>query len=82
MFSITPTTNSDFLLSYFGVNTLRPDYKDQSGNAGVKAVCLDYMKQGNAICERSTEFLMLKLLARIVTTLFSKGLTVYSANRR
>ena len=83
MFSMTHTTNSDCLLSCFGANTLRLDYKDQSGNAEVIPVCLEgYMKQINSMCERSTEFLMLKLVASIVTTVFSKGLNGYSANRR
>jgi hypothetical protein len=59
------------------------DYKDQSGNAEVIPVCLEvYMKQTNSMCERRTEFLMLKLMARIVTTVFSKGLNGYSANKR
>jgi len=48
IFPVTHTTNCDCLSSYFGPNTLRLDYIDQSGNS----VCLeDCMKQGNSMCE-------------------------------
>ena len=79
IFSITHTTNSDCSLSYFGASTLCLDYIDQPGNS----VCLeDCMKQGNAMCEWSTEIVKLKLVARTVTTVFSKGLNGYSGNSR
>jgi hypothetical protein len=52
VFSMTHTTNGDCLLSCFGANTLRLDYKHQSGNAEVIAVCLEgYMKHINSKCE-------------------------------
>ena len=74
-FPMTHTTYSYCLLSYFGVNTLRLDYIGRSGDS----VCLeDCMKHGNSMCERSAEFLLLKLLARAVTIVFSKRLNGYS----